>query len=175
MKPVRRSNSPSLEARKPRTTSARWYAEHDVAALRHGDDGDDDNDHDGNDKGPRAGLAWWWAQSRVVKRLRADQHGALKLARRYGEALVCVRYRHDLLHRRRYTTIELVVDEAPIQRRPDDNVTVGVLINPRDAALLEKVRLHGAKFDARMGLWRMPRHVARRLHLLHAAKRTFKE
>src|SRR6185369_2650549 len=56
-------------------------------------------------------------QTRVVKKLSVTQPGALKLAQRYGEALVCVRYRHDAERRYRYTTIELVVERAPIKRR----------------------------------------------------------
>src|SRR4051812_41936053 len=51
-----------------------------------------------------------YADTRIVKRLSASQAGAIKLARRYGDALVCVRYRHDLQGRLRYTTVELVVD-----------------------------------------------------------------
>ncbi|HKX41878.1 MAG TPA: hypothetical protein VJO99_12025, partial [Burkholderiaceae bacterium] len=53
----------------------------------------------------------------VVKRLSPTQAGALKLARRYGDALVCVRYRHDAAGRHRYTTVELIIDEAPIVPR----------------------------------------------------------
>ncbi len=33
--------------------------------------------------------------TRVVKKMSPSQPGALKLARRYGDALICVRYRHD--------------------------------------------------------------------------------
>lgn len=50
----------------------------------------------------------------VVKTLWPPQAGTIKLSRRYGPALLCVRYRHDETGLRRYTTIELIVDEAPV-------------------------------------------------------------
>ena len=51
-----------------------------------------------------------YAQTTVIKRLSASQPGAVKLAQRFGGALVCVRYRHDAQGCIRYTTVELVVD-----------------------------------------------------------------
>ena len=56
-------------------------------------------------------------KTRVVKKIPASQPGALKLARCYGDALVCVRYRHDAQGLNRYTTVDLMVDHAPIQSR----------------------------------------------------------
>jgi hypothetical protein len=41
-------------------------------------------------------------RARVVKKISATQSGALKLARRYGDALVGVRYRHGTEKRHRY-------------------------------------------------------------------------
>lgn len=51
----------------------------------------------------------------VIKTLRPGDSGTKKLTRRYGERLVCVRYRKDQNSNRRYTTIELIVDEGPIE------------------------------------------------------------
>ena len=74
-------------------------------------------DHRSEQQPYRRDMEAIYADTRIVKRLSATQPGALKLARRYGDALVCVRYRHDSDHRHRYTTVELVVDEAPVQNR----------------------------------------------------------
>lgn len=112
------------------------------------------------------------ARSHVVKRLQPSQAGALKLARRYGETLVCVRYRHDETGRYRYTTVELVVDHAPIhrpqnRRRPvEDDEEVSVFIALRDATKRRAAAANDAKWDPRTFLWRMPRSLARRLRLL---------
>ena len=50
----------------------------------------------------------------VIKTLRPGDSGTKKLTEHYGDRLVCVRYRKDGKRQRRYTTIELIVDEGPI-------------------------------------------------------------
>jgi hypothetical protein len=50
----------------------------------------------------------------VIKTLRPGDSGTKKLTKRYGEKLICVRYRKDQATQRRFTTIELIVDEGPV-------------------------------------------------------------
>lgn len=57
------------------------------------------------------------ARTRVTKTLWPGQPGTLKLRQRHGPALLCVRYRHDADNQRRYTTVEIIVDEAPLPPR----------------------------------------------------------
>jgi hypothetical protein len=45
--------------------------------------------------------------------LRPGQKGTKKLVAEYGDRLVAVRYRYDIERRRRYKTVELIVDEMP--------------------------------------------------------------
>jgi hypothetical protein len=103
--------------------------------------------------------------TRVVKRLSPTQAGALKLARRYGSALICVRYRHDAHGQRRYTTIELIVDEAPVipRGKPDDRVAVR--IGHDQPTLRSRAYARGAIWDTRSGLWLMTRSLAKELKL----------
>ena len=107
-----------------------------------------------------------YAGTHVVKRLRSSQHGAIKWARRYGDALVCVRYRHDAQGHRRYTTVELVVDEAPIERRARLDDTVGVRIAYGEEQLRQRARLNGARWERELSLWTMSRRIAKKLGLL---------
>ena len=107
-----------------------------------------------------------YAATHVVKRFSASQPGALKLARRFGDALVCVRYRHDPQGRHRYTTVELVVDEAPVAQREDPNAIVMVCLAFDEIELRQLVLAHGARWDARQRLWSMPRRTAKKLKLL---------
>ena len=107
-----------------------------------------------------------YAATRIVKRLSATQAGALKLAQRYGEALVCVRYRHDAEGRLRYTTVELVVDRAPIAARADPDELVMVRLDFDDAQLRQQALASGARWDARRHLWCMTRRTAKRLRLV---------
>lgn len=47
------------------------------------------------------------------RKLLPDQKGAKKFHDQYGAKLVCVRYRSDAARHRRYTTVELIAEEAP--------------------------------------------------------------
>ncbi len=40
---------------------------------------------------------------------KPDDPGTQKLMARYGERLVCIRYRYDMAKRKRYKTIELIL------------------------------------------------------------------
>jgi hypothetical protein len=105
--------------------------------------------------------------TRVVKRLAPHEPGTLKFTRRYGDALLCVRYRHDASGTHRYTTVELIVDDAPIIPRGQPDDTVGVRIDPDQSALRSRVYARGATWDRESGLWLMPRKLARALRLGH--------
>jgi hypothetical protein len=103
------------------------------------------------------------ARLRVAKKLLPGQPGTVKLARRHGDALVCVRYRVDTANRERYTTVELIVDRAPIGARTD--CIVAVRVRYEEEALQRQIKQHGARWDPKAKLWRMPQSVASRLGL----------
>ncbi|GEM_PF-1071900 len=107
-------------------------------------------------------------QTRVIKKLSPGQPGTVKLAQRFGDALVCVRYRLDAEPRnmRRYTTVELVVDQGP----PTDRTFVKVRIP--DIELRRRAIQHGAVWDAKLRLWRMRYGLAKSLGLVD---RTFRK
>lgn len=110
---------------------------------------------------------------RVVKTLRPTQPGAVKLARRYGPALVCVRYRHDTTGATRYTTVELIVEEVAVQRRVSDRTMVGVKIAWGEAALSAKAKSLGARWDKPSRLWRMSMRTARLLDATDRIQQTW--
>ena len=112
------------------------------------------------------GVAAARAETHVVKRLRPSQPGAKKLAIRYGEALVCVRYRHDPTGTLRYTTVELIVDQAPVAYRVSPEEVVLVHIDFDNAELQQQARARGARWDSRQRLWRMTLRLARALRLV---------
>ena len=103
------------------------------------------------------------ARWRVAKKLLPGQAGTLKLARRYGEKLLCVRYRLDEQGTERFTTVELVVERAPVV--PRQQKIVAVKIGLEEATLRAKVKQHGAKWDPIAKLWRLPARAAARLGL----------
>jgi hypothetical protein len=103
------------------------------------------------------------ASLRVVKKLSVTSRGALKLAQQFGEGLVCVRHRVDARGEMRFTTVEVLVGQAPVRHRTQ--VMVGVRIGAREHALQQMVRAAGAKWDAAKRVWTMPRRVASILRL----------
>jgi|SRR2546428_8929539 len=105
---------------------------------------------------------------RVIKKLSPSQPGAIKLARKYGGDLICVRHRRDAKGLYRYTTVELLVDRALIQSR--SNRIVGVKINYGEMSLRVAARAAGATWDANAKLYRMPHRLATRLGLLERIK-----
>ena len=100
----------------------------------------------------------------VTKTLEPDQPGAVRLTQKYGDALLCVRYRQDALGLVRYTTVELIVDEAQISAK--SKRVVGVRVEYAEESLRARVRGAGARWDAESRLWRMPLSVAFALGLI---------
>jgi hypothetical protein len=100
---------------------------------------------------------------RVSKKLSPTQPGALKLARKHGDALVCVRYRIDAEGTHRYTTVELIVDRVPVVKRADRIVRIRLRYD--ESALRTKLRARGAEWDPLAKLWCLPYKVADQLGL----------
>jgi hypothetical protein len=98
----------------------------------------------------------------VIKRLKPGQAGTRGLARRFGPALVCVRYRESDSGTTRFTTVELVVAQRPARRQP----LVRVQIRYDDATTRREALALGAKWDEAERTWRMPRRAAIQLGLL---------
>jgi len=111
-------------------------------------------------KKTRASPAHSWA---VGKTMQVDTPGAVKLTRKYGDALVCVRYRISPDGSERVTTIELEVDRVTIQRKA--NPVVAVKIYPTERELTALAKAKGARFNGKTRLWRMHRNDAYALGL----------
>ena len=97
------------------------------------------------------------ASLRVTKKLSPESRGALKLARQFGEALICVRHRSDDKGEFRYTTVELLVEKTPIRPRTDN--LVGIRIGPDEKPLQTVVRAAGGTWDYKAKVWRLPRRI----------------
>jgi len=107
-------------------------------------------------------------------KLKPGQNGTKKLLARFGERLVCVRYRYDEARSQRFTTVELIVAQAPwtprprlrqTPRSPEDMVYVRIAYN--DAALRAKLNTLGAFWRPKHKLWELPWGAARALGIEH--------
>ena len=102
--------------------------------------------------------------------LAPGQNGTKKLLARYGDRLVCVRYRYDSECGVRHKTVELIVETLPwkpharVPRR-DPHDMVGVRIAYSETALRERIKSAGGIWRPRQRLWEIDWNTARELQL----------
>ena len=92
--------------------------------------------------------------------LRPGMSGTKKLLARYGERLVCFRYRYDRATGRRVKTAELIVEDvawAGRARKPchNDRDLVGVRIGWKESELRAAVKRAGGIWRPRQRLWEL--------------------
>lgn len=104
-------------------------------------------------------------RSRITKKLHPPQSGSQRWERRFGNALVCVRYRHDARAGIRYTTVELIVETRPVDRQP--HTLVLVPISAFNESKRQRAIALGAKWKRRDKAWLMTLDAAQRLNLIH--------
>ncbi len=94
---------------------------------------------------------------RTRLKLKPGQKGTKALVEKYGEALVCVRYRYDETSRTRLKTVELIVEKkelpAPLQQKAADNALVPVRISYGQRELGKMAKAMGGKWDPDVKLW----------------------
>lgn len=106
-----------------------------------------------------------WSKTRVVKTMWPPQPGTRRLRDEHGVRLVCVRYRHDPGGNYRYTTVELMIDHAPVRHRDDHNIWVQVHLPANDIDVRAKVKAAGGKWQQDTSTWLITRKVAIKLGL----------
>ena len=121
---------------------------------------------------------------RVRLKLNPGQQGTKHLLRQYGDRLVCVRYRYDEKSKKRYTTVELIVDEEPWQPYATKPDTIArIVIGYHEADLRQKVKDAGGRKNRLLGFrllgrkrvfqcskstktWKIPYKTVRKLGLM---------
>jgi hypothetical protein len=95
------------------------------------------------------------SRSRIRLNLKPGQKGTRQLVAKYGERLVCVRYRYDPGRKKRFKTVELIIGERdwepPAAPFADDQI-VGVRVAFEEVDVRERVKRAG-------GTWHRPRRV----------------
>ena len=94
--------------------------------------------------------------------LSPGANGTKKLVERYGDRLVCVRYRYDDERRMRLKTVELI--EAESHWLPSAALYL-LKIRYDEAGLRERLKQAGGQWNAQRKLWMARGEVVRRLAL----------
>ena len=113
-----------------------------------------------------------WSATRVVETLWPPAAGTGRWRREHGPQLVCVRYRRSPDGGQRYTTVELMVDHAPVRPKASGRPGYVLKLGAGDAGLVRKLQASGARWDAVAGVWRLSAALARRLQLPERAQRS---
>lgn len=109
----------------------------------------------------------WYAAARILSKLserrmktrlvlKPGQRGTKRLLERYGEDLVCVRFRYDAELQQRLKTVELVVERTewtpPAPRYPLDSL-VPLQIEAADLRKRTMAKAAGGKWNPDVHLW----------------------
>ena len=91
--------------------------------------------------------------------LQPDQDGAKQLRDQYGDRLVCVRYRYDETKKRRWKTVELIVEESdwePSTPTRQENAIVAIQVAAQERGVRQQVKAAGGKWNPRGVVWELP-------------------
>lgn len=87
--------------------------------------------------------------------LKPGQKGTKKLIAEYGDQLVCIRYRYDPQKKKRYKTVELIVEEIDWKPRRRADAPVEVKVEWGEADLGRQVKQAGGKWNPAKKVWEM--------------------
>jgi hypothetical protein len=95
--------------------------------------------------------------------LKPGQRGTRKLSAQYGDRLVCVRYRYDEEKKKRFRTVELIIEEADWEPKVAEKavhttptLTACVRVKWGEKYLARKLREAGGHWDRNRKLWIVP-------------------
>jgi hypothetical protein len=110
----------------------------------------------------------------VIKTLNAGSAGTKRYQKQYGTSLVCVRYRKDEAGSRRLTTVEIIVEDTPLQpsrrrtHKPpvaSNDQQVLLRVGYEEVELRERIKQAGGWWLPRERLWRLPGQAVKALKL----------
>jgi len=90
--------------------------------------------------------------------LKPGQKGTKRLVAQYGHQLVCVRYRYDEKRKKRFKTVELIIDEVswgPQAARLPDAVVVEIKVKLGEVGVRERVKEAGGRWNPEKNVWEL--------------------
>jgi hypothetical protein len=89
--------------------------------------------------------------------LKPGQKGTRRLVEKYGDSVLCVRYRYDENRGVRLKTVEIIVEEKPCvpSFRYRDRDIVAVMVPYTQKALREMLKAAGGRWDPEEKIWRV--------------------
>jgi len=94
----------------------------------------------------------------ATRKLLPGQPGTRKLLDKYGDDLLCVRYRYDPEHKIRMKTIEIIIEKAPWQgtpRRIPSKRIVSIRIEYGEVEVGRRVKAAGGTWNRERKVWEL--------------------
>lgn len=95
---------------------------------------------------------------RTRLKLNPGQRGTKKLVAKYGERLVCVRYRYDEEKKKRYKTVEIIEEVVDWEPQADviaDHTLVEIQVDWAEKELRDLVKVSGGWWNSERKVWRL--------------------
>lgn len=96
---------------------------------------------------------------KIGKVLKPGQAGTKKWVEKFGEDLICVRYRYDTIRRLKLKTVEIIVEQDDwnmnSQRIPH-NKMIPIQVNYEETNLRKLVKSAGGRWDRDKKVWKLP-------------------
>jgi hypothetical protein len=92
------------------------------------------------------------------KIIRPNQPGTKKLVERFGNDLICVRYRYDKASNKRLKTVELIVEQRNHERKSPTiprNKLLPIRVNYRENEIRRLVKSAGGRWDNVKKVWEL--------------------
>jgi hypothetical protein len=102
---------------------------------------------------------------KVRLKLKPGRKGAKKLTAKYGGKLVCVRYRYDEKQGKRFTTVELIVDEKPWSKSGKKGPDAFLKVKRTETKIHDMIKNAGGSWDRSRFVWVLPLSNVRELGL----------
>jgi len=107
----------------------------------------------------------------VIKTMAPGAPGTKRYLSNWGDRLVAVRYRKDPANNARLTTIEICVDQRPLdksrasRRAVEDIIPVPLRVGSHEVSVLNLLKENGAVWDSDQQCWYLTYGLVRLLNL----------
>lgn len=95
---------------------------------------------------------------KIKRKLLPGQPGTKQWLEKYGQDLVCVRYRYDKERRRKLTTVEIIVEESTWEKNPQRipaNKIMYIRVNYGEVYIAKLVKAAGGRWNKGAKLWEL--------------------
>jgi hypothetical protein len=101
--------------------------------------------------------------------MQPGKPGTKKLVERYGDNLICVRYRYDDQNKMMHKTIEIIIESKPFKvcnKKTHKYKNMNIRIGYNEVDLRSRIKTCGGRWDPQKKLWNLSYKKIKELDLL---------